>query len=105
MQVSRWLGEKYDGMRCCWNPIQRKLYPSFRLYYFVLIFVLHLSSVIIFLIIYLYLFHFNLQFFLLFSFMLLSSLLICFILFEKMKDIPGQVCKYYSFPKSRGIFL
>eukprot|EP00026_Physarum_polycephalum_P002627 Phypoly_transcript_02635.p1 GENE.Phypoly_transcript_02635~~Phypoly_transcript_02635.p1 ORF type:complete len:741 (+),score=93.71 Phypoly_transcript_02635:157-2379(+) len=21
-----WLGEKYDGMRCCWNPIQRKLY-------------------------------------------------------------------------------
>jgi hypothetical protein len=22
----RWMGEKYDGIRCCWNPIQEKAY-------------------------------------------------------------------------------
>lgn len=22
----RWLGEKYDGVRLCWHPIQQKLY-------------------------------------------------------------------------------
>ena len=26
--VFRWLGEKYDGVRCCWNPRSRTLYPS-----------------------------------------------------------------------------
>ena len=24
----RWLGEKYDGIRCCWNHQLRRLYPS-----------------------------------------------------------------------------
>eukprot|EP00026_Physarum_polycephalum_P000813 Phypoly_transcript_00814.p1 GENE.Phypoly_transcript_00814~~Phypoly_transcript_00814.p1 ORF type:complete len:797 (+),score=105.00 Phypoly_transcript_00814:1557-3947(+) len=24
-----WLGEKYDGIRCCWNPSQRKVYSRF----------------------------------------------------------------------------
>ena len=23
----RWLGEKYDGIRCCWNPLRRRVYP------------------------------------------------------------------------------
>ena len=23
----RWLGEKYDGLRCCWHPIKRMGYP------------------------------------------------------------------------------
>lgn len=27
----RWLGEKYDGVRCFWNPIEKRMYfsPSF----------------------------------------------------------------------------
>ena len=26
------MGEKYDGVRCCWNPMQRRLYPSIKTY-------------------------------------------------------------------------
>eukprot|EP00026_Physarum_polycephalum_P002429 Phypoly_transcript_02435.p1 GENE.Phypoly_transcript_02435~~Phypoly_transcript_02435.p1 ORF type:complete len:884 (+),score=75.70 Phypoly_transcript_02435:120-2771(+) len=25
-EFSWWIGEKYDGVRCCWNPLQHKLY-------------------------------------------------------------------------------
>ena len=25
-QVCRWVGEKYDGMRACWNPLLKVLY-------------------------------------------------------------------------------
>lgn len=24
----RWLGEKYDGLRCCWNPNEKVVYLS-----------------------------------------------------------------------------
>lgn len=23
---SRWMGEKYDGVRCCWHPLDQQLY-------------------------------------------------------------------------------
>lgn len=26
MIIKRWIGEKYDGMRCCWNPNKRTAY-------------------------------------------------------------------------------
>ena len=25
--IFRWLGEKYDGVRACWHPSNRKVYP------------------------------------------------------------------------------
>ena len=27
--IYRWLGEKYDGLRCCWNPKNHTMYPLF----------------------------------------------------------------------------
>jgi hypothetical protein len=26
--ICRWVGEKYDGIRCCWNPKQFVVYPA-----------------------------------------------------------------------------
>ena len=37
----RWVGEKYDGIRLCWNPITLKAYPSLsfsRLFYLLFFF-------------------------------------------------------------------
>lgn len=28
LMYHRWMGEKYDGIRCIWNPIRRTFYPS-----------------------------------------------------------------------------
>ena len=26
--ILRWMGEKYDGIRCCWIPDRDLMYPS-----------------------------------------------------------------------------
>ena len=36
--LTRWLGEKYDGIRSCWNPRRKKLYP-----FFTFLFNIHMS--------------------------------------------------------------
>jgi hypothetical protein len=27
--IKRWLGEKYDGIRACWDPRTKQLYPRY----------------------------------------------------------------------------
>lgn len=31
-QIDRWMGEKYDGIRCCWNPVVERLYLTIILF-------------------------------------------------------------------------
>ena len=42
IMMFRWIGEKYDGVRICWNPVRSKLYQicCFVLFCFVFFFVL-----------------------------------------------------------------
>ena len=36
----RWLGEKYDGVRCIWNPIHKALYLIFLIILYYILFIL-----------------------------------------------------------------
>ena len=34
LPMRRWMGEKYDGVRCCWNPDMHCAYPTFDFIFF-----------------------------------------------------------------------
>lgn len=47
--IFRWLGEKYDGIRYCWNPIQSQVYHISFIVSFFSLFVSLVNSILLFL--------------------------------------------------------
>ena len=58
IDVIRWLGEKYDGVRFIWNPLKRKLYLCCEIYSLPLSFCILLNFLFYFILFYFILFYF-----------------------------------------------